>query len=228
MQEIIKLNENTWRIEDGGVRFFLLEGRNEALLIDTGMNAPDAKETAQKITELPVRLLNTHADPDHISGNEAFVEFYMHEKEAENYYSHKKEGRITPVSDGDIIDLGERKLKIIELFGHTQGSIAVLDIESKTLFGGDSIQDGRIFMFGERRNMKKYIESLESLWNNHKDEFDTVYPSHGTIPVGTELIPKLIDAAKKIYADEVVGVKTDFMGREITVYDFGFAGFLCD
>ena len=40
--EIIPMNENTWRIEDGGVRFFLLAGEEKALLIDSGMNLKNA------------------------------------------------------------------------------------------------------------------------------------------------------------------------------------------
>lgn len=47
MAEIIKMNENTWRIEDGGVRCFLLEGKDKALLIDSGMTLPDARTLAE-------------------------------------------------------------------------------------------------------------------------------------------------------------------------------------
>ena len=39
MAEVIRINKDTVRIEDGGVRFFLLEGSEKALLIDTGMNS---------------------------------------------------------------------------------------------------------------------------------------------------------------------------------------------
>lgn len=42
--EIIKINDNTWRIEDGGVRFFLLAGTQKALLVDSGMNVHNAKD----------------------------------------------------------------------------------------------------------------------------------------------------------------------------------------
>lgn len=38
MGNAIKINENTWRIEDTGVRFLLLCGTQKAALIDTGMN----------------------------------------------------------------------------------------------------------------------------------------------------------------------------------------------
>ena len=49
--EIIKINDNTWRIEDNQhVRFFLLAGTNEALLIDSGMDVHNAKlQKAKKI-----------------------------------------------------------------------------------------------------------------------------------------------------------------------------------
>lgn len=76
--EIIRINDNTWRIEDGGVRFFLLAGTEKALLIDSGMTVHNAKDIAESLTELPVFLLNTHADRDHIGSNEQFGSFYMH------------------------------------------------------------------------------------------------------------------------------------------------------
>lgn len=43
--EIVKINENTWRIEDGGVRFFLLAGKEKALLIDSGMQIRNARRS---------------------------------------------------------------------------------------------------------------------------------------------------------------------------------------
>ena len=33
MADIIQINENTWRLEDGFVRFFLLEGKDKAIMI---------------------------------------------------------------------------------------------------------------------------------------------------------------------------------------------------
>ena len=37
MAEIIKIDSDTCRIEDNGVRFFILEGTEKALMIDSGM-----------------------------------------------------------------------------------------------------------------------------------------------------------------------------------------------
>lgn len=226
MSEIIQMNENTWRIEDGMVRMFLLTGTKEALLVDSGVSTPNAKEIAESITDLPIKLINTHADGDHIAGNEAFGEFYMHPKEEGNYRFRGKTGEIVPVQQGDIIDLGDRPLEIIDFPGHTPGSIAILDVNNRVLIGGDSIQDGRIFMFGEHRNLPHYIASLEKL-SAYEGRFDTVYASHSSVEVAPDIIPKLIAGAKQILAGEATGEEIDMFGNSVLLYQFEFAGFLC-
>lgn len=229
MAEMIQIDSNTWRIEDDMVRFFLLEGSESALLIDSGMNTPDAKEIAGSLTAKPLRLLNTHADPDHVSGNGAFAEFYMHSAEAGNLLDHGGSAAgLCPVSGGDTLDLGGRPLAIIDLPGHTPGSIAVLDVNARVLFSGDPIQDGNIYMFGARRNMALYIESLTALWDDHRDEFDLVYPSHGSFPVSPAIIPELIAGAKAIMDGRISGDPIDLWGRPIRRCDVSCAGFLCD
>ena len=226
MSEIIQINDNTWRIEDGMVRFFLLTGTKEALLIDSGMNTPDAKEIAESITSLPIRHLITHADRDHISGSSAFDSVLMSPNEAVLYRKHYSTGTIEAVQQGDIIDLGDRPLEIIDLPGHTYGSIAVLDINNRVLISGDSIQDGRIYMFGEHRNLPNYIAGLTAL-SQYEDRFDTIYPSHSTFPISPDLIPKLIEGAEQILAGQAEGKEIDLFGNTVLLHQFEFAGFLC-
>lgn len=228
MAEIVRINEQTYRIEDGGVRFFVLTGSEGALMIDSGMNTPDARALAETVTDKPLALLNTHADIDHISGNDGFDEVYIHPGDAEKLLSQGKKAEIIPVFDGQMLDLGSRPLKIIELPGHTPGSIALLDVNARVLYGGDSIQDGRIFMFGEGRDLDGYIMSLERLIKENAALFDVIYPSHGSPEVKPELVSELIDAAKSIGSGAAKGSETEFFGQKIMYYDFGFAGFLCD
>jgi len=227
MADIIQINDTSWRIEDNGVRFFLLTGTEKALLIDSGRNTPNAKQSAESITKLPIMLLNTHADPDHISGNGSFDYFYMHPDEEDIYRAHGGMGSILPVKDNDIIDLGNRPLKIIFIPGHTPGSIAVLDINNRVLISGDSIQDGNIFMFKKHRNLSMYVESLKKL-SMYTHEFDTIYPSHGSFPVYPELIVSLIEGAGQIINGTAEGRVVDMFGTSVMLYKFPYAGFLCD
>ena len=225
--EVIQISPDTWRIEDDGVRFFLLAGTEKALLIDTGMNVHNARDIAEKLTALPVLLLNTHSDMDHTGSNEQFESFYMHPDEEPVYRSSGKKGTILPIREGDTLDLGQRELKIIDLPGHTPGSIAVLDVKNRVLISGDPIQQhGRIFMFGPHRNMENYIRSLEHL-KAFQSQFDEIWPSHADIPVPNDTIDMLHDAAQKILAGEVSGKQREFFGQRIIVYDMGFCILLC-
>ena len=102
--EIIQINRNSWRIEDNGVRFFLLTGTERALLVDSGRNVTNARDIASSLTDLPISLLNTHADGDHVAGNGQFESFYMHPAEEDNYRRGNRPGTIIPVHEGDVLD----------------------------------------------------------------------------------------------------------------------------
>ena len=226
--KITQADASTWIFDEAGVRFFLLAGTERALLIDSGMMTRNAKELAESLTKLPLALLNTHADPDHIGSNREFDRFYMHPAEASNYYKSRGEsGEFVPVWDGEVIDLGERPLRIIGLPGHTPGSIAVLYEKNRRIFTGDPVQDGRIFMFGIQREMHAYMHSLKRL-DTFADRFDEIYPCHGSCPVYPPLIMELYEAAGKVLSGEILGRDEEVHGMPITAYEAGPAVFLCD
>ena len=226
--EIIPINENSWRIEDSGVRCFLLTGSEKALLIDSGRELHTARDIAESLTDLPVMLLNTHADGDHTGSNEQFESFYMHPDEEAHFRRGGRGGTIIPVREGDILDLGGRELRIIDLPGHTPGSIAVLDVGNRVLISGDPVQEhGRIFMFGAYRNMENYIRSLEHL-ETFTAEFDEIWPSHADIPISPALIRKLHDGALDVLDGKVAGCPVEVHGNQVIAYDLGFCTLLCD
>ncbi|MCR4787683.1 MAG: MBL fold metallo-hydrolase [Lachnospiraceae bacterium] len=225
MAEVIKINETTYRIEDGGVRFYVFCGKEKAAVIDTGMNTPDAMEIVKTVTSLPLVLVNTHADPDHISGNGSFDTVYMSPAEEENYREHNGKGDFIPVREGDVIDLGERTLLVIDIPGHTPGSIALLDEKNRVLVSGDSVQNSHIFMFGEKRDLPLFIKSLEHL-KEYDGRYDEVYPMHGDFPQKPDLVEKLIEGAGKILEGKAEGTETELFGNKVMLYKFPFAGFL--
>ena len=224
--QIIKIDDDTWRIENDSVRFFLLKGKEKALLIDSGMNVKGVREICERLTDLPLMLINTHGDIDHVGGNDEFPFFMMHPSEAINYYGEQKRiGIIKPVYDGDVIDLGHRKLEVLLVPGHTPGSIMLLDSSKGVVFSGDSIQDGNIFLFGPMRDIRAYVLGLKRLekWSGR---FDIIYPSHGTFPVSPSLINKLEDGALRVMRHEIEGNKVNVFGFDVMVYDIGCAKIL--
>ena len=228
MDNRIQINENTWRIEDGHVRFFLLTGSKKALLIDSGMTISNADEIARTLTDLPLELINTHADRDHVGSNAAFASFYMHPSEASNYYNTQhQQGEFVPVTEGQILDLGDRPLEIIALPGHTPGSIGILDIRQRVVFSGDPVQDGNIFLFGVQREAHAYLKSLQHL-ESYGDRFDLIYPSHGSFPMQPDQIGKLYDAMQKVLEGTYTPTPAEFHGTKVKVYDTGVARFLME
>lgn len=226
--KINRIDDQTWSIEDEGVRFFLLTGTEKGLLIDSGITTKNAREIAETLTDLPLQLLNTHADIDHIAGNDAFDTAFMNPAEYINYFQRgASHPTPTPVWDGDVIDLGNRPLRVITQPGHTPGSIALLDINRRVLFSSDSIQNGEIFLFGSMRNLVGYRQSLDKVWA-HRSEYDLIYPSHADLPLKPEIIPELMDSMDQILAGEATYQSDEKFGVPIKIYDMGTAVFLCD
>lgn len=58
--------------EPGHVNAFLVCGRDQAALIDTGMGFASIRAAVARLTSLPVTVLNTHWHFDHIGGNREF------------------------------------------------------------------------------------------------------------------------------------------------------------
>jgi len=226
--EVIKIAENTWRIEDTMVRCFLFVGTESALLVDSGFGNDDLAATVAELTNLPIMLVNTHADGDHIGGNSQFAQSHMHPAEFARYAASQNAGPVAPLWDGDVIDLGDRSFIVLLIPGHTPGSIALLDTDSGVLVGGDTLSKAAIFMFGEGRNMDAYIASLEVLETlrcNEASTFDTIYPSHGEFPISSSIIPQLLDGARRLLAGELVGGEPPFP-IPAQFYDIGGAGLL--
>jgi glyoxylase-like metal-dependent hydrolase (beta-lactamase superfamily II) len=67
-----KLREVVTRIKDGVVNEFLIEGRDKAVLFDTGLDLFNIKEYVAKLTDKELVVVNSHFHPDHANGNHRF------------------------------------------------------------------------------------------------------------------------------------------------------------
>jgi glyoxylase-like metal-dependent hydrolase (beta-lactamase superfamily II) len=77
--------------------------------------------------------------------------------------------QVTPLQDGDTIDLGSTSLRIHDVPGHCRGHIAIFDEKSEYLFAGDSVgnqyQD-QLFMptfMPPTWNTENYLSSLKKM-----------------------------------------------------------------
>jgi glyoxylase-like metal-dependent hydrolase (beta-lactamase superfamily II) len=67
------------------------------------------------------------------------------------------------VSDGDIIDLGDRHFEILHLPGHSPGSIGLWEKATGTLFSGDAIYNGILLDDLADSKISDYIDTMRRL-----------------------------------------------------------------
>ena len=93
------------------------------------------------------------------------------------------EGDITPLKEGDIIDLNGLELEIINLFGHTMDSIGIFDKENKSIFIGDAVlmrldQDAFFVpLMPPDFHEGELIKTFDKL-RKMKDEFSSIFLTH--------------------------------------------------
>src|SRR5579859_7751196 len=74
-----ELEPGTWLIgEPGHVNCFLVEGRERAVLVDTGLGLADIGAAIRQLTGKPVLAVNTHSHSDHRGGNCHFADVAAH------------------------------------------------------------------------------------------------------------------------------------------------------
>jgi len=86
----------------------------------------------------------------------------------------------TVLTDGAEIDLGDSTLRVIHTPGHTPGSICLYEVQSKSLFSGDTVfQYGSIgrtdLPGGSSRDLIRSISRLVTL------DVSVLYPGHGEV-----------------------------------------------
>ncbi|MCI1722825.1 MAG: MBL fold metallo-hydrolase [Lachnospiraceae bacterium] len=164
-EEIYKTEQiapDTYRIEEAGaVNCYLLVGKKKALLIDTGLGVGCLKEEAEKLTDLPIEAVLTHAHCDHAGGIGWFDHYYVHRSDTAPVY-HLLSSRLAasvllprgtklphqpqkpkaiPIDSSFSFELGERTVRVKNVPGHTNGSIVLLDQKEKQMFTGDDINE---------------------------------------------------------------------------------------
>jgi glyoxylase-like metal-dependent hydrolase (beta-lactamase superfamily II) len=214
-----KIAQSFYSIEQGFVRSFLIVGNKEALLIDTGTGDDNLKKYVDEITKLPLTVVFTHADGDHVGGAEHFEKRFMHPCEFD-YYKTKNEKAVSmePAWEGDILEYGTYRFEVILIPGHTPGSIALLEKDKRFLIGGDSIQIGSIFMFGNGRNFDAYRASMKKLQGRLR-EFDIVYASHNVLSMDAGTVNLLYTAAGKVMEKNVEGIPEERFQGKVKRYD---------
>ena len=69
----------------------------------------------------------------------------------------------TALQDGDVLDLGDRQLRVLHTPGHSPDSICLHDEANGLLFGGDTINTGPIYAHGSDVDLPDFAQSTARL-----------------------------------------------------------------
>lgn len=126
--------------------------------------------------------------------------------------------------EGFSFELGDRKVTVIEIPGHTYGSVAFLDETNKMLFSGDTVSDAIIFLFGNHRCSNRYEDSLIKL-DRLTDKFESLHPAHGTPMLDKAYIKLVLDDWRLVKAGKARGIAEEMHGNSVTTYKLQNCGF---
>ena len=159
-------------------------------------------------------------DNNRIAGDflpEAFCKGEPEGSDAASFYTKPwKQSRY--VEDGEVLDLGGRKLEVLQVPGHTPDSVALLDIENRLLFSGDSWYDASLWLFARETNLQDYEASISRLATLDSD-VDFLLGAHNSARVDAGRLQAVVDAFRKIRAGDYAAEMDDYNRLAIKIGD---------
>ena len=164
-------------IMPGAVFGYLIKGSEKAVVIDTGFGAGPLRQFIEELLNgFPYEVVLTHGHLDHVGGAGEFEKVWMHPADLKVAEGHSNpEMRLNfikqsnpeatiddiigpkeefePLNYGDRFDLGDETLEIVNLGGHTPGSVGILFEKQRILLAGDAVCSFTL-MFGGDQSLK--------------------------------------------------------------------------
>ena len=119
-----------------------------------------------------------------LHAKEPFAGIYREWFYAKPYPDYK----INYLNDGERVDLGDREVEVISIPAHSEGSIALLDKNTRSIFTGDEIEAGQVIWF-----VRNEAVSIGELAQQHhanmlklkerRSEYDWIWPAHNGLPL---------------------------------------------
>lgn len=121
---------------------------------------------------------------------------------------HTKPCKVVPMHDGDVFDLGGRKLRVLSTPGHTRDSVMLADDENRLLFTGDTVYPAPMYAYIEGPEMiPVYAETMQRLAAQYSDY--TLFCSHNNPMWEGSALTEIADAFRSVLAGETAPAVSD-------------------
>ena len=226
---------------EGNVSYLVL-GDDRAIMFDTGtgenpeVNGTHIKYIIDEITSLPVTLLLSHFHYDHNQNIEEFdwiafpdIPYLQENISADSIYTFTSEELVFGSYPGEVhvdewlpletdIDLGGKTVQLIDLEGHSQESIALIDKTNKIAFLGDFLYNGFLFVFDEA-DLPVYEESANYLLSVLDEEY-RLFGAHGSPAMPFSRLELLSEFLSCINTNACSGTSTTVFGDPVIQYTY--------
>jgi glyoxylase-like metal-dependent hydrolase (beta-lactamase superfamily II) len=163
------------------------------MLVDSGMGVVSLRSQVPLVTERALTAVASHTHYDHIGCHHEFADRVVHRNEANllarptrqntlaesvdysifdrlppapylaTTYAVRQAPATRIVTDGDVIDLGDRHFEVIHTPGHSPGGIALWEATTGILFSGDIHYDGPLGEDLYHSDPADYLRSMKRL-----------------------------------------------------------------
>jgi len=221
---------------------YLLIGDSKSIMFDTGsgenqtLNGFKIKPIIDQLTPAPVTLLMSHFHFDHnqnisefntigfpdlpflrqnVSTNNIY-NFTTEDLFFGNYPSQVQVNEWYPINTD--IDLGNRIIQLVNIPGHTNESLAIIDKTNKMAFLGDYLYNGALFLF-DNNDLQAYKESTEYLLSILNDDYK-LFGAHGNPEIQYQKLEKLKTFLVCIENEACQPTTSNLWGYGVLIYQY--------
>lgn len=130
------------------------------------------------------------------------------------FYASQGCGNLVPVREGHVFQLGGKALEVVELPGHTKGSIGLLYQEEKVLFSGDAINNNLYLFWDYCAPLSVYQNSIRKALGL---DFKEMVVSHGFTPIPRERLNLYLALAEDPDFEHGIPFKGDLVPEDADV-----------
>lgn len=171
---------------------YRIAGRDFDIQFDFGMGIRSLSADLD-FGDKPVLAIASHAHVDHVGSLHEYARRAGHRLEAQDFASlddrftdwfrslpdavskepfegwDLKDYRLTPapltetLEDGDTVDLGDRRFRVLHLPGHSPGGIGLLDETNGEFFSADAIYDDELYDQLPDSNIDDYLATMRRI-----------------------------------------------------------------
>ena len=150
-------------IQEKYTRFYCIKGAPlNHLMIDCGFGEGDLKSLRNGIAHGEWQLALTHGHRDHAGGCSQFRKLLGSKGDLENagiFYA----GQVVELEEGKTFQIGHRRIRVVDLSGHSVKDFGYYMEPEQILICGDAIATGPNYTMCKGGDVDRWIESLERL-----------------------------------------------------------------